>query len=78
MAFESQLIPDTVLEKVAAFEDVHGGPTFDAMFLLDRGWLINFGDGQGAFRFGQPDGDSTAGWVVQEVEEVLFDFLVSL
>jgi hypothetical protein len=54
------------------------GPTFDGIFLLGRGWAIDFGDGQGAFRFGEPGGGSATGWVVQGVDEVLFDFLVWL
>jgi hypothetical protein len=78
VALESQLTAGTVLEKVIEFESEHGAPTFDGVFLLGRGWAINFGDGEGAFRFGQPGGDSLAGWVLQEVDEVLFDFLVWL
>jgi hypothetical protein len=78
VAFESQLKLETVLEKVQEFEAEHGAPTFDGIFLLGRGWLINFGDGQGSFRFGQPGGEPATGWVSVEVEEVLFDLLVWL
>jgi hypothetical protein len=75
-AFESQLTLGTVLKKVTEFEADAGGTVLDGVFLLDRGWAINFGDGQGSFRFGTPDGPSVNGWVIQDVDEVLFDFLV--
>lgn len=78
VAFESQLTTSTVLEKVVDYEAEHGTITFDGVFLLDRGWAINFGDGLGAFRFAQPGGEPVAGWVVLEVDEVLFDFLAWL
>ena len=78
VAFESQLTTETVATKVVEYEQAHGSSAFDALFLLDRGWAVNFGDGQGAFRFGEPGGEPQAGWVRQEPDEVLFDFFVWL
>ena len=78
MAFESQLTIATVAERVAEYASEHSVTVFDAVFLLDRGWAIDFGDGQGAFRFGEPGAAPAAGWVWQEPTEVLFDFLVWL
>jgi hypothetical protein len=77
LTFESQLKTQTVADRAAAYEAEHGA-TFDAAFLLGRGWVTNFGDGQGAFRFGEPGGEPASGWVWQEPDEVLFDFLVWL
>lgn len=76
IAFESQLKLETVAERVGSYEAENGVTAFDALFLLDRGWAINFGDGKGAFRFAEPGKGPLTGWVVQEVEEVLFDLLV--
>jgi hypothetical protein len=78
VAFESQMTTDTVVRKVKDFEAQHSGPTFDGIFLLERGWAINVGDGLGAFQPEQPGHEPATGWVVEEVDEVLFDFLVWL
>jgi hypothetical protein len=47
----------------------------DGVFLLDRGWAIDFGDGTGSLQFRRPTGESAAGWVFHESSSVLFDFL---
>ena len=78
VAFESQLTTSTVAEKAAEYAEAHDVKAFDAIFLLDRGWAIDFGDGQGGFRFGAPGGRPATGWVWQEPHEVLFDFFVWL
>lgn len=81
MALESQLTTETIATKIHEFREAHGdGPILDAVFALGRGWVIDFGDGQGAFQFrtGEGRGESIAGWVWQDVDEVLFDFFVWL
>jgi hypothetical protein len=81
IAFESQLKPETIATKIHALGQEHPGtPTLDAVYVLDRGWVVDFGDGQGAFKFGEPDAEPATGWVWQEIPEgeVLFDFFVWL
>jgi hypothetical protein len=78
IAFESQLKPETIATKIHAFGQAHPGePILDAVYVLDRGWVVDFGDGQGAFKFGAPGEEPATGWVAQEIPEgeVLFDFL---
>jgi len=78
VAFESQLNLAGVENKIRQFQ---GGSTVevnrlaDAVFILDRGWLINFGDGQGSFKFRTPEGNSVQGWVRKDSDSVLFDLL---
>lgn len=47
----------------------------DAVFVMDRGWAINFGDGEGACKFVDSQGKSVPGWVWQHSDSVLFQFL---
>src|SRR5262245_21006656 len=47
------------------FTLLSGCPPFvgrSRLFLLDRGWLIDFGEGQGAFKYRTPDGTTLHGW----------------
>lgn len=77
-AFESKLSPEAVANILSAFGH-YGEPTYaggvDGAFLLDRGWVIDFGNGVGALQFRRPTGESVPGWVFQESSSVLFDFL---
>lgn len=59
-AIESQLTIEKVADIVekAAAED---GPILDAIFPIDRGYAIDFGDGQGAFK-ATSGGQSAQGW----------------
>jgi hypothetical protein len=79
VAAGSELRLETVAERVRAFDLATDGQIVDAVYLLDRGWVVNFGDGQGAFQFVTSVG-SMAAWVQREVPagEVLFDFFVWL
>jgi hypothetical protein len=78
VAVESQLTLETVFSKVSA---AAGGRTIclnemvDAIFLLDRGVVINFGDGGHALQFRNPDGVPQAGWIPQQTDAVLFELL---
>lgn len=79
VAARSELKLETVAERVRAFDLATEGQIVDAVYLLDRGWVVNFGDGQGAFQFVTSAG-SVQAWVQREVPpgEVLFDFFVWL
>jgi hypothetical protein len=80
IAAESELKLETVGERLAKADVKTEGQILDAIYCLDRGWVINCGDGRGAFQFRSPDGTSHPGWVIREIppEEVLFDFFVWL
>jgi len=45
----------------------------DAIFVLSKGVIINFGDGQGAFQMRTNEGVSLQGWVMYNTESVLFE-----
>jgi hypothetical protein len=80
VAAESELKLETVAERVRASDLDTEGQIVDAVYLLDRGWIVNFGDGQGSFQFVTPANQSVQAWVTRAIEpgEVLFDFFVWL
>jgi len=47
----------------------------DAVFVLGRGWTINFGDGCGSFKFTNMQGHDMTGWITKETPNVLFDLM---
>src|SRR5207244_1168003 len=47
----------------------------DAVFVLGKGWAINFGDGKGACEFRTPQGESLRGWVWNHDEGTLFQLM---
>lgn len=68
LALESSLAPQTILEKLRLAPDVtawsgNALPALDALFILDRGVYLNFGDGLGANRFIYNDGTLGTGWI---------------
>ena len=80
-AFESQLTLNTVYEKVSEFS-ANNCPNIwqqiDGIFLLDRGSIINFGDGKGSFQFRDPEGISKPGIIRRPLEaepNLLFSFV---
>ncbi len=76
--YESQLKLSTIKTKIEDFikeNSLEATETIDGIFLIDKGWLINFGDGKGAFKFRTPDGKNLDGWIIKESDSVLFDFL---
>jgi len=78
VAHESQLDLAGVQKKIRQFgesDTVEVNRLADAVFILDRGWVINFGDGQGSFQFRTPEGKSVQGWVWKDSDSVLFDLL---
>ena len=78
LALETKVAPTTILEILQAAPDVpspeSGGgtlPVLDALFTLDRGVFINFGDGEGSFTVVKPDGNFYSGWVYMGEQEPL-------
>lgn len=75
--YESQLSLETIKQKIEAFVDeksIDGLQIIDAVFVLGKGSVINFGDGQGAFQYRAPDGNIFKNWVIDKSDSVLFDF----
>lgn len=80
VAAQSELKLETVAERASEYDRNIDGQIVDAIYLLDRGWIVNFGDGEGSVKFGTPNESSVQGWVAREIPagEVLFDFFVWL
>ncbi|MEH2087035.1 DUF6602 domain-containing protein [Nostoc sp.] len=80
-AFESQLSLSTLLEKTKRFNtdnNLDFWQQIDGIFILNRGQVINFGDGQGTFQFADHKGNTIPGLISIDIEEdpkVLFGFL---
>lgn len=80
-AWKSDLTLPTIREKIIrAVEEnnISNEGLVDAVFILDRGWLINLGDGKGSFKSISPEGKSLPGWIPKESDRVLFDLLAWL
>jgi hypothetical protein len=80
-AFESELSFPTIIDTLnAAAPDITAQPypLVDAVFVMNKGWAVNFGDGQGGFQFVTPEGKPMSGWVWQPAEFVLFECLAWL
>jgi hypothetical protein len=78
VAFESELSLPSIVSKIkAANPNISEKPyrSIDAIFVLDRGRAINFGDGSGTFRGIDNAGHSAKGWHGGDSHTVLFDFL---
>lgn len=81
IAFESQLKLSSTLKIIKGLMKSRElnvneiNKVLDAIFVMDRGWIIHFGDGKGSFKFKSSEGVSSEGWVWQNSETVLFDFL---
>jgi hypothetical protein len=75
--YESQLSLETIKKNIDAFiteNSIDNLKIVDAVFVLGKGSIINFGDGQGMFQFKMPDGKIATDWVIKNSESVLFDF----
>jgi hypothetical protein len=76
VAFESQISLEKVQQKIIEFSNLDIQSNFlDAVFILNRGWVINFRDGQASFRYSSPDGTNAKGWCFKGSDTVLFDLL---
>ncbi len=81
-AFDSQLAIDNIIEKVREFNNNNAKEIWqqiDAIFLLDRGSIINFGNGKGSYKYILNENHkSQPGYVIFRIENkpnMLFDFL---
>jgi hypothetical protein len=80
-AYESQLNLETTAQRIqesAAKLGTEGDFQLDALFVLNRGVLINLGDGEESFAIVRPDGGRHAGWVLHETQDVMFALMVWL
>jgi hypothetical protein len=78
VAYESQLSLSHIQTGIEEFETenvVQSNRLLDAVFVLSKGWVINFGDGKGSLKFRTPEGISLGGWHWQNSDSVLFDLL---
>ena len=78
VAFESSLSLDSIKNKIVKFmkdNTVKTNRLVDAVFVLNRGWIINFGDGKGSFQFLTQKGKSIEGWAWKDSNSVLFELL---
>lgn len=79
--YESQLSLTTIKRLIEEFvmeKSIDNFKVIDGIFVLGKGWIINFGDGEGSFQFGTPDGNVFTDWVVKDSNSVLFDFFTYL
>lgn len=78
-AFESQISLGQIIKTVTDYKKAEYFPgfTIDGIFVLDKGYVIDLGDGQGAFRL-QTGGNTPTSWTGAQSETVLYDFLVWL
>ncbi|MBF0319975.1 MAG: hypothetical protein HQL01_09285 [Nitrospirae bacterium] len=67
VAYESQLTLETIYNKILESKEVK---MLDAIFLLDRGYLINVGDGQGSFRMVDSNKKQLSGWSLNSSNEL--------
>ncbi len=79
-AYQSQLTIETIYKKLNDYYRVNQIPItsqIDGVFCLDRGTIINFGDGKGSFSYFTADKRSLQSLQVTRVgkEEVLLDFM---
>ena len=81
VAFESELKLPAIVETIRSkcpTVDLRPYPSVDAVFVLNEGWAINFGDGKGAYQYQVPSGASHQGWACQRSESAIFDCLAWL
>jgi len=80
-AFESQISLNTIKQNIDDFitnNRLDQTDSIDGIFVLDKGWLINFGDGKGTFKFKTSLEESASGWIIHESKTLLFDLLCYL
>jgi hypothetical protein len=62
-AYEGAIDEKTLLEVAASRDQAHQPPPIDAVFVLDKGFALNFWDGNGALDFKDlTTGESIRGW----------------
>jgi hypothetical protein len=78
LAFESQLSLDAIADELQAAGSYASEPAvrqIDALFVLDRGALIDVGRGESAMKLLAADGSALKGWCRPASDTVLFDAL---
>lgn len=77
-AYESQLTLETIAERlIRAAESLgpKGDLQVDAVFVLDRGSVINLGDGNGSFGVVKEDGSRRSGWIIHPSDQALYSLI---
>jgi len=79
-AYESQMTITTIHKKLVSYYSANSIPVehqIDGVFCLNRGAIVNFGDGEGSYVFLTPDKRSLPGLIVtkNKGEEVLLDLM---
>lgn len=76
-AFESQVTLEKAYEIVGLYKQKEYKPGFiaDGIFILDRGLIIDLGDGLGEFTIKNQSGEKMKGWTAMRSDRILFDFL---
>lgn len=76
-AFESQISLERAFDIVSSHDQATYRPGFsaDGIFLLDRGVILDLGDGEGSFFIKNPTGGKMKGWTAYRSERILFDLL---
>ncbi len=77
-AYESQLTLETVAERVRKRLDDDMNPGPDAVFVLERGAVLDLGDGHGSLGIMTPEGTRHSGWVIKPGEDTMFGLLAWL
>ena len=69
-AYESDLSMATIHSRLAQEKDSDTGEVLtdlvDAVFILGKGWIVNFGSRAGRFQFRTPEGETLLGWQRKE------------
>lgn len=79
-AFESQITMEKIAHEAFKFrlEEYSPGFSADGIFILNKGFVIDLGDGLGSFKIYDEQRVSSAGWQGVHSQHVLFDFLAWL
>lgn len=70
--FDSRLKLSTIKNRLE--NNIGDEKIMDAVFVLNKGWIIDFGDGRGAFQL-RDKKERIEGWYFKESGKVLLDFL---
>lgn len=76
-AFESQITLEKAYETIYSYthDTYQPGSSADGVFILNRGIVLDLGDGEGSFYLKNADGIKMKGWTAYESKKILFDFL---
>ena len=76
-AFESQITLEKAYEVIYSYNhDVYEpGYSADGVFILNRGIILDLGDGEGSYYIKNTEGVKMKGWTAYMSDRILFDFL---